>query len=191
MNEENQQIKQHQVCDKPPPPPPPPPAVPQKVMSVSVICTNSDVLIKDKLLELKELIASQKPDIISITEVKPRNITSTIPNLEYQLPGYNLESACLIGENASRGNIVYINQSLQYNRSTIDHFTNQSLPNITDFIACEINLDRGEKLLFCSVNRGPNSTKGCSKQINDTMRPLCDQGQIYRQIIWVGFITTQ
>ena len=68
----------------------------------------------------------------------------------------------------------------------IDRFTNQSLPNITDFIACEIKLDRGEKLLFCSVYRSPNSTKEYSKQINDTMRQLCDQGQIYRHIIFVG-----
>ena len=148
--------------------------------------TNADVLTKDKLLELKELIASQKPDIISISEVKPKNISRTITNLEYQLPGYNLESDGLIGDNASRGNIVYIHQSLQYNRIKIDRFTNQSLPNITDFIACEIKLDRGEKMLFCSVYRSPNSTKEYSKQINDTMRQLCDQGQTYRHIIFVG-----
>ena len=132
------------------------------------------------------MIASQKPDIISITEVKPKNMSRTITNIEYQLPGYNLESDGLIGENANRGNIVYIHQSLQYNRIKIDRFTNQSLPNITDFIACEIKLDREEKLLFCSVYRSPNSTKEYSKQINDTMRQLCDQGQIYRHIIFVG-----
>ena len=157
---------------------------PQKLMSVSVMFTNADVLTKDKLLELKELIASQKPDIISITEVKPKNISRTITNLEYQLPGYNLESDGLIGVNASRGNIVYIHQSLQYNRIKIDRFTNQSLPNITDFIACGIKLDRGRMLLFCSVYRSPNSNKEYSKQINDTMRQLCDQGQIYRHIIF-------
>ena len=148
--------------------------------------TNADVLTKDKLLELKELIASQKPDVISITEVKPKNISRTITNLEYQLPGYNLESDGLIGKNASRGTIVYIHQSLQYNSIKIDRFTSQSLPNITDFIACEIKLDRVEKLLFCSFYRSPNSTKEYSRQINDTMRQLCDQGQIYRHIIFVG-----
>ena len=71
------------------------------------MCTNADVLTKDKLLKLKELIASPKPDIISITEVKSKNINRTITNLEYQLPGYNLESDGLIGENASRGNSIY------------------------------------------------------------------------------------
>ena len=138
------------------------------------------------VLKLNDLIASQNTDSISISENKHKNVARAITNLEDQLTGKSLESDGSIGENAKRENIVYIHQSLQCNMFKIDRYTNQSLSDITGFIACEIKSEQGNKLLFCSVYRSPDSTKEYSRQINNTKRQLCDQRQIYRHIVIGG-----
>ena len=106
------------------------------------MCTVTDVFTKDMVLKLNDLIASQNTDSIFISENKHKNVARAITNLEDQLTGNSLESDGSIGENAKRGNIVYIHQSLQCNMFKIDRYTNQSLSDITGFIACEIKCDQ-------------------------------------------------
>ena len=46
--------------------------------------TNADVLTQDKLLELKSMIRNSAPEIIAVTEVKPKNFHRSRTDLEYQ-----------------------------------------------------------------------------------------------------------
>ena len=54
--------------------------------------TNADVLTKDKLLELNDQTRNNAPEIIAISEVKPKNYKRTLSALEYKLHGYSIES---------------------------------------------------------------------------------------------------
>ena len=49
------------------------------------------IVTKAKLKELKSLIQENSPEIIAITEVKPKNFSRVLTPLEYQLQNYNLE----------------------------------------------------------------------------------------------------
>ena len=50
--------------------------------------TNVDTLTKDKLLELNAKIKSP-PDIIAMTEIKPKNYTRVLEHKQYNLGGRN------------------------------------------------------------------------------------------------------
>ena len=59
---------------------------------ISIWYTNADTLTKDKLQELKEDInASSAPDIIAITEMKPKNYTKELTRVEYMIDNYIFE----------------------------------------------------------------------------------------------------
>ena len=86
-----------------------------KLSMIKVIYTNADVLTSAKLIELKNLIQENTPEIIAITEVKPKNFSRVLTPLEYQLQNYNLEFEGLTQEDGGRGIFIYIHESLQYN----------------------------------------------------------------------------
>ena len=73
-------------------------------MVLNIWYTNADTLTKDKIQELKDDInASSPPDIIAVTEIKPKNYTKELQIVEYMIDGYEFESVNLKqqGESAS------------------------------------------------------------------------------------------
>ena len=44
-----------------------------------------------KLIKLKNLLQENSPEVIAITEVKPKSFSRDLTPLEYQLQNYNLE----------------------------------------------------------------------------------------------------
>ena len=58
---------------------------------LDILYTNADGLI-NKRQELRVLINSlkDKPDVIAITEIKPKNVLGTIQPTEFNLDGYNV-----------------------------------------------------------------------------------------------------
>ena len=65
---------------------------------IHVWYTNVNTLTKDKLLELNAEIKSQSPpDIIAMTEIKPKNYTRVLDQKQYNLGGYHFEEINLTG----------------------------------------------------------------------------------------------
>jgi len=75
--------------------------------SLSVIYTNADNLI-NKLTELKLVISSMqiKPQVIAITEIKPKYLRNSLCKSEFNINGYNLHIKDL-SDNTERGVLIY------------------------------------------------------------------------------------
>ena len=134
------------------------------------------------------MIQETTPDIIAITEVKPKNFSRALIALEYQLPGYNMEMDGLDSEGRGRGTAIYIHQSLQYIRIDLTRVIQSQTGTVSvlvDFISWEIKLTEGDKLLLCNIYHSPNNNKINNQLLNDTMRKLSDTGH-YKQILMVG-----
>ena len=94
----------------------------------------------------------------------------------------------LDSEDRGRGTAIYIHQSLQYIRIDLTRVIQSQAGTASvpvDFIACEIKLTEGDKLLLCNIYRSPNNSKVNNQLLNDTMRKLSDTGH-YKQILIVG-----
>ena len=95
-------------------------------------------------------IADVSPDIIGLTEIKPKNPQYVLHEAEIVIEGYDCWPAI---SSSGRGVAVYTNNALQATAVN-------SLPDCSfkDAIWCEIRLYRGDKLLVGCVYRSPNST---------------------------------
>ena len=78
--------------------------------------TNTDTFTEDKIRELKDVInASSPPDIIAVTEFKPKKYTKELQIVEYKIVGYEFESVNLKDRGSTRGVRVYFRKSLCLN----------------------------------------------------------------------------
>ena len=76
--------------------------------------TNADVLTQEKIMELKARMKDSPPDVIAISEVKPKNLKHQSELVHYALDGYEMDFVNLINE-TGRGMIVYISKKLDFN----------------------------------------------------------------------------
>ena len=58
-----------------------------KVDGISCFYTNADSLV-NKIDELKTIVVNNKPQIIAVTEINPKNARFNLQNVEIQIPGY-------------------------------------------------------------------------------------------------------
>ena len=80
--------------------------------------------------------------------MKQKKIRHQLKEIEYQLPGYELESLELDKENGGRGTIVYFRKSPDFNRLALDANDGLELHGI---IASEVRLKDEQKLVVLSV----------------------------------------
>ena len=72
--------------------------------------TNADQL-NNKLNELKLIVMDQEPDVIAITEVKPKNNRYQVSEADYIIPNYKIWHTN-IDNNSGRGIIIYTKENL-------------------------------------------------------------------------------
>ena len=87
---------------------------------LKVCYSNIDVLITDKLNELKCEIDDVYLDIVSIAEVKSKSVIRTLSLVEYCINGYNLETINMLADEG-KGMLFYIYKSIQY--QLLDQFS--------------------------------------------------------------------
>ena len=148
--------------------------------------TNADVLTNIKLLELKSQITNNAPEIIAVSEVKPKNSKRNLSLVEDKLPGYSAEHESLLVKDKSRGIIVYIHNSVKYERIDLRNVLKEGSSIPREIVVCEIELVNSEKMLFCCIYRSPNSSRVNNDCINDTILQLSDLG--YKHFVVVGDI---
>lgn len=84
---------------------------------ISIWYTNTDTLTKEKVYELGEEIRSDTPpDIIAITELKPKNYKRELRMIDYELEGYSFEENNIDDKGPTRGVALYIRKPSDYLR---------------------------------------------------------------------------
>ena len=143
--------------------------------------TNGDQMNSAKFQELQQHVDREKPLIIAICEVKPKNCTKERTNEDYQIPDYELHPVNLQNNDAGRGIAVYTHNS-------ISKSVTQIKLDIEYEEACllEVRLRGGDKLLFACCYRSP-TTSSTSEMNNDNLNLLlnkiCDKNYSHRCII--------
>ena len=126
-----------------------------------LLYTNADCL-TNKMAELNILMQQQKPepDIVVITEAKPKNARYRVNSSEFNIQGYYTFTSDF-NEEGTRGIVVYVRQHLQVEQKFMEKLFKEAV-----FIEIKGNAER-EKLLIAAVYRSPNSSAE-----NDAL--LCD-----------------
>ena len=135
--------------------------------------------------ELKSIVKEKKPDIIAITETKPKNFTRTLEEVEYKIPDYTLEHNNKLGaEDTGRGVFMYFHKSLVYNPVDLTDIFEDDSDYPVELLCCEIKLDREEKLLISNVYRSGSSDLSSNTKLLNAMKSLCDRN--YKHTVYIG-----
>ena len=129
--------------------------------SFSVLFTNADQLTTAKMAELRLRIQQEKPMIVAVCEVKPKNGKD---RHDYEIPGFSLHPINLDSP-VGRGIAVYTHSSLD---QSIVHI--QSDVRFQEACLLEIKLRGGDLMLFGCIYRSPTSSASSDKNNEDLNR---------------------
>jgi exonuclease III len=105
-------------------------------------------------------IQAANPDIIAITEVKPKNYRYPLQRQEIQLEGYNCWPNI---ESPGRGVVLYTKSKIKASEKVI------MAGNFQDSVWCSIKLDNNDKLLIGCVYRSPNSSNENNIKLKESL----------------------
>ena len=153
---------------------------PSAIPSINVMFSNTDQLTPSKKDELLAKIEQQKPLVIAICEVKPKNLSDR-QLLDYVIPGYTTHPVNL-DESFGRGVAVYTHDSLE--KSVI-----QVKLDLKYEEACivEIRLRGGDKVRFGCIYRSPTSSDKSDENNENLINLLrCISKKNYSHVCLVG-----
>ena len=155
--------------------------VPAGLPNITVMFTNADQLTPSKKVELIQYIEKEKPMIIAVSEVKPKNAAER-EVLDYCIPDYSIHPVNLDSD-IGRGIAIYTHNSME--KSTVE-----VKPNVKYDEACllEIKLRGGDTMLFGCFYRSPTPTERSEENnnnLNNLLRNLCSKKK-YSHICLVG-----
>ena len=123
--------------------------------TLKTLYSNSDNSLRSKLDELKHEVANEDPDLIFVTEVKPKNGAPT-PSENLELSGYALFLNNAYSENGTRGTAIYAKDYL-----SVYSIENEATNKFKDSTWVELH-GTNDKLLLGCVYRSGTPTKACS-----------------------------
>ena len=164
--------------------------------AIKIVYANADQLTTGKKDELIARIEKEKPMIVAMTEVKPKNLAKERALIDYEIENYTLHPVNLLNTDPGRGIAVYTHKSLE-----------KSIAEITSdvkFEECcliEIRLRGGDTMLFACCYRSP--TQGSlsnenNEKLNQLLRVIarkkyshrCIVGDFnYKDINWTSWMT--
>ena len=129
--------------------------------STKILFTNGDQMNAAKYSELQQLIDREKPLIVAICEVKPKNPVKERTDADFQIPDYELHPVNLRNSDPGRGVAVFTH-------SAISKSVTQVKLDVKFEEACllEIRLRGGDTLIFACCYRSPTTT--ASSELNNT-----------------------
>ena len=119
--------------------------------------TNADCL-TNKITSLLEAIENNKPDIITITEIKPKNKSLPLSEISFNIDNYQFYSNI---DSIGRGIGVYIHNSIRANKVEITE-------TFKEFVKIKIKLNKSDTLNLVCVYRSPNATAENNITFNNT-----------------------
>ena len=149
--------------------------------SLKVIYTNADSYL-NKRNELSALIEKEKPDVICMAEIFPKNKKYSYNACEYKINGYT----AYINDKGHRGVAIYIHEKL--------NSYSLSLPsrNFEELVICCVEM-KTFKLVIATVYRSPSGTEENNQNLINILEELeiISLGQLlvvgdfnYRNIDW-------
>ena len=139
--------------------------------------TNADVL-TNKMDLLKSRCLAERPHIVGVNEVKPKNLKSKLYSAEFNLEEIGMDMfANNIEEDIGRGQVLYVDKDFKAKRVYLNTVFEET-------ICIKIDLNSQEKLLVVLIYRSPNSSEGNNKLLNDLMKETCKFGA--NQILLMG-----
>lgn len=133
--------------------------------------TNSDTLL-NKRAELLHVIENDKPDVICLTEVLPKNFKFHVQLSEINIDGYDCVTN--IGDaqasQGGRGVILYIRKV--FNAQQV--FLSGPNKDVLESVWCEVPLEGKDKLLLGTVYRSPNSTTANNTALNSMLKDMVE-----------------
>ena len=149
--------------------------------AIKIVYANADQLTTGKKDELIAQIEKEKPMIVAVTEVKPKNPSKERAMIDYEIENYTLHPINLLNTDQGRGIAVYTHKSLE-----------KSIAEITSdvkFEECcliEIRLRGGDTMLFACCYRSP--TQGLlsnenNEKLNQLLRVIARKNYSHRCIV--------
>ena len=121
-------------------------------------------------------IADVSPDVIGLTEVKPKNPRYLLQPAEIVIDGYDCWHAI---DSVGRGVALYTRTSLA--ATSVAPLPGRSYD---DAVWCEIRLHKGDKIIVGCIYRSPNSTRDNNKLLLDMLQKVNDGS--YSHVIIMG-----
>ena len=138
---------------------------------------NADSLL-NKVDELKcRFVNVEKPDIIAITEVLPKNARYAVSKAELSLDGYDSFPGNF-PEKETRGIIVYVKTELQAVEVECGNGFKES-------VWIKINLRGSDKLLVGCIYKSPSSNEENLRLLNDMIRNI-NVNDVYSHVLILG-----
>ena len=131
----------------------------QKTESLVCLYTNADSL-PNKIVELRTRLdlLEEKPDIIAVTEAKPKNRRFALQPCDYLIQGY-LPFTCNLEKDGTRGVIIWL-------KSEMDAVHLDQGFAYQESLWLDISLIGGDHLLCICVYRSPSASVDESELIN-------------------------
>ena len=124
------------------------------------IYTNADSL-SNKMVELKTIVQIERPQLIAITEVKPKNY-SDISVVDFLIKGYELHPLN-IDNRVGRGILLYVHNSLKVNDVEL-------LVEYDESCWIELSLIKSDKLLMGCIYRSDSGTQENNNKLLDIIQ---------------------
>ena len=131
----------------------------------------------------EEIKIDRAPDIIAITELKPKNYTRQLTENEYEIDGYKFEQENLMDKGSTRGVAMYIKKSLKFLKLEASQIIGTNGNARREVITIETKLTKNEKLLLSNVYRSPSSDVSENKNINNFSECFGQQKHEHRVIM--------
>ena len=138
--------------------------------------TNADSL-PNKMIELRDRLKTTKrqPDIIAITEVKPKNSRYTLSQVDYKLDGYDAIS-CNLDCDVGRGLLIYAKTELNALSYDID-------VDFSEHSFIQIRVLNNQMLTIGCVYRSPHSADSNNEKLNNMIHKLDNVRSPYKILI--------
>ena len=94
------------------------PTLPKSIDELNSVFLNTDTL-TNKMSELHLLTKTERPHIIGINEVLPKNHNHQIHPEEFTLDGYELIIHPNVNENTGRGTLLYVHNTISHKQISI------------------------------------------------------------------------
>ena len=146
----------------------------------NILYTNSDSLL-NKRDELQSILYEDRTDIVSITEVLPKNrCPSGYGSIEWNISGY-IAYHPDITNYKGRGCIIYAKDTLELFQVNIGD------SQLIEHVAVGINCQNGEKLLIICVYRSPSATdRECIRELSHILTKRCADNISFNYVLITG-----
>jgi len=135
-----------------------------KPKNIRCIYTNADSLL-NKRNELLVVIEELKPDVIGITEVKPKHCRFTLQEDELKIPQFRCFSKT---EDSGRGVLIYVREHLKPSQE--DKLNSM----YEDAVWCSVVLPDKDSVLLGCVYRSPNNSDIDNARVNIMLKAASD-----------------